>query len=215
MENDSTASGPLLFNDVYSSRWESLSPAPVPDGAAPFPFPRLPVELRLHVWQLYLQRHRMIEVDISGGTDDDEPEHSESRYYIDRNHLGRVISGGRYTLAIRGRESITTPLIFQVNREARGAALSFYHIHLPFPGWQHNKQVLYVNPKYDVVFVRPRNPPTPRPERAEPKFANLLVDFLHDAKAYDRKDQGYTHPSFLRSTVLQYPFLEPRLTSDT
>ncbi len=221
MENDLTATGPVLFNDVYTNSWEALSPAPVPDGAVFVRFPRLPVELRLHIWLLYLRRHRMIEVDISSAIDDDEPDIPESRY-TDRNHLGRVISGGRYILANRGRESIPTPLIFQVNREARGAALSFYQIHLPFPGWQHKKQVLYLNPKYDVVFVRPRDRPIPpdwiwryqRPEGPEPEFAKLLVDFLHDARAYDCKGQGYTHPSFFRSTVLWYPFPEPRLTSD-
>ncbi len=161
MENDLTATGPVLFNDVYTNSWEALSPAPVPDGAVFVRFPRLPVELRLHIWLLYLRRHRMIEVDISSAIDDDEPDIPESRY-TDRNHLGRVISGGRYILANRGRESIPTPLIFKVNREARGAALSFYQIHLPFPGWQHKKQVLYLNPKYDVVFVRPRDRQSPQ-----------------------------------------------------
>ena len=45
------------------------------------------------------------------------------------------------------------------------------------------------SPEYNVVSVRPRHPksiPLPRPQ-----FANLLVDFLHDARAYDYKDQGY------------------------
>ncbi|KAH6844720.1 hypothetical protein B0I37DRAFT_327466 [Chaetomium sp. MPI-CAGE-AT-0009] len=193
MENNSTTAVPLLYNDAYSSPWEALSPA-----ATSFPFPRLPVELRLHVWLLSLRRHRMIEVDISSGVDDSQPDNPESRYYIDRNHLGRVISGQRYTLTIRGRESKTVPLILHVNREARGAALSFYHIHLPFPGWQRRKQVLYLNPKYDVILVRPRDPPAP-PDwnwmnpRPKPEFANLLVDFLHDTRAYDHKDQGVAH----------------------
>ncbi|KAK3291058.1 uncharacterized protein B0H64DRAFT_349857 [Chaetomium fimeti] len=213
MENNTTTPGPLLFNDVYSSRWEALSPAL---GTAFFPFRRLPVELRLHVWLLSLQRYRMIEVDISSRTDDGVANSLESRCYIDPNHLGRVISGGGYTLALRGHESKTTPLILQVNREARGAALSFYQIHLPFPKWQYREQVLYLNPKYDVVFVRPRRPKTPpgwnsMNPRPEPKFANLLVDLLHDARAYDYKDQGVAHLALDRD---YFSFLVDRFTGE-
>jgi hypothetical protein len=143
MENNLTTAVPLLFNDVYSSPWEALSPAP--SKAESFPFPRLPAELRLHVWLLYLRWHRMIEIDIYGCPENKKPDSPSFRHYIDRNHLGRVISGGRYIVTIRGHESKTTPLILKVNREARGAALRFYRVHLPFSGLQQRKQVLYLN----------------------------------------------------------------------
>ena len=94
-------------------------------------------------------------------------------------------------MSIRGRgcyASALSPLLW-VNSEARQATLSFYQIHLPFPG-KYKDQVLYLNPEYDVVHVRPR-----RTERTDvdhgPAIGTLLVDFLHDAKAYDYKGQGY------------------------
>ena len=191
-ENSPTAPNHMLFNDVYSSRVEAASPAA--GGGVWAPFPRLPAELRLHVWLLHLQRHRMIELDICGAAD--EPGDPGPRYYTDRNHLGRIISGGPYALAFRGRGPFTqraaVPVssLFRVNREAREVALGFYHIRLPFPRLQLDAQVLYLNPAYDVVSVRTRSPKHPT-SWDHPEFASLLVDFLHDARAYDEKDQGY------------------------
>ncbi|KAL2146622.1 hypothetical protein VTI28DRAFT_3121 [Corynascus sepedonium] len=180
---------PLLFNDVYFSRWEEpMSPSP-PIWA---PFPRLPAELRLRIWLLLLQQHRMIEVDLHPTTGN-----NGTPQYADRNHLGRIVSGRSrsYTSRLRGRGSYAaslTPLLC-VSREARAAALSFYHIHLPLGGGQ----VLYLNPEYDVVYVRPRAPKPinrlPPETDPDPEFGAILVDFLHDARAYDYKDQGVSH----------------------
>ncbi|KAH6641879.1 hypothetical protein F5144DRAFT_482231 [Chaetomium tenue] len=175
---------PMLFNDVHFSHCEAVSPVPC------FPawplFSRLPVELRLHIWTLHLQRHRMIELDIFPA--DDDP-----HCYTDRNDLGRLVSGRRYTFSVRGRGRSFAPpfsLLLQVNREARMVALNFYHIHLPFPGRQYKEQILYINADYDVVYVRPRQ----RRSRDHPQgCADLLVDFLHDARAYDNKGQGVAH----------------------
>lgn len=208
MENSPTTPDHMLFNDVYSSRLEAASPAP--RGGVWAPFPRLPVELRLHVWLLHLQRHRMIELDICGAAADDAGD-SGPRYYTDRNHLGRIISGGPYALAFRGRgpwaqrTSLPVSLLFWVNREARGVALSFYHIHLPFPRRQDGEQVLYLNPEYDVVSVRTRHVNWSI-RVPHPNFANLLVDFLHDARAYDYKNEGYKFIFFF--------FLKTRLTDN-
>lgn len=147
---------PKLFNDVRISRWEP--PGPCGDTTWP-PFSRLPIELRLHLWLSYLRRHRMIEVDICDTSYPDDA--SQSRYYYtNRNHLGKIVSGRGYTLSIRGRRCHATPLslspLLWVNNEARRAALSFYHVHLPFPGPRpYGEQVLYLNPEYGVVYVRP------------------------------------------------------------
>lgn len=178
----------MLFNDVHFSHQEAASPAPS------FPtwplFPRLPAELRLHIWTLHLQRHRMIELNI-------DPADEDPDCYTRRNHLGQIVSGRRYTFTVRGRKPSFAPLLsllMQVNREARRAVLGFYRIHLPFPGRQPNEQVLYLNPDYDVVYARPREPEA----GSYAGFATLLVDFLHDVRAYDYKDQGY------RSVLLSY-----------
>ncbi|KAL2014984.1 hypothetical protein VTK56DRAFT_6634 [Thermocarpiscus australiensis] len=186
---------PRLFNDVYSSR---CAP-PAPCNATWAPFPRLPIELRLQIWLFYLQRHRMIEVDICSPADEDDTTYPgdvcQSRYYNDHNHLGKVVSGRGYTLNIRGRGSYAASLspLLWVNNEARRTALSFYHVHLPFPRL-HGERVLYLNSEYDVVYVRPRQPEgVPFVHDRFPRHATILVDFLHDVKAYDNKDQGVAH----------------------
>lgn len=181
--NNSTP--PMLFNDVF------FRPAPCDNpGSTWAPFPRLPPELRLDIWLLYLRQHRMIEVDLRPAATDDP---DARQIYTDRNHLGRIVSGRRYTFSIRGPGPYTAFLscILRVNHEAREAARSFYHIHLPL----HAGGVFYLSPEYDVVFVRPRDPMAALRRSADSHpyfgFETIFVDFLHDARAYDYKDQGY------------------------
>ncbi|KAH6636525.1 hypothetical protein F5144DRAFT_182956 [Chaetomium tenue] len=179
---------PLLFNDVYFSRCEEpVSPSP----SIWAPFPRLPAELRLRIWLLPLQQHRMIEVDLHPTAGD-----NDTSQYADRNQLGRIVSGRSqsYTSRLRGRGSYAASLapLLRVSREARAAALSFYHIHLPLG----SGQVLYLSSEYDVVYVRPRRPKpihTPPETDPDPEFGAILVDFLHDARAHDYKDHGVRH----------------------
>ncbi len=128
----------------------------------------------------------MIEIDLgpTGDYDDDD-----ARRYTDRNHLGRIISGGRYAFRLRGgRRSYAASLtsLLHVNHEARGAARSFYHVQLPLGAGQ----VLYLSPEYDVVYVRPWEPKSTPPGIDLP-LAAVLVDFLHDARAFDYKDRGH------------------------
>ncbi|KAK4100560.1 hypothetical protein N658DRAFT_516620 [Parathielavia hyrcaniae] len=163
---------PQLFNDVGRSRYLR----PRPHGRR---FPASHPNCVCASGCFHLQQHRMIEVNLHPTAgDNDIPQ------YADRNHLGRIVSGRSrgYTSRLRGHGSY--------DREARAAALSFYHIHLPLS----TGQVLYLSPEYVVVYVRPR-PPKPikqPPERdPDPEFGVILVDFLHDARAYDYKDQGY------------------------
>jgi hypothetical protein len=59
----------------------------------------------------------------------------------------------------------------------------------------HAGGVFYLSPEYDVVFVRPRDPMAALRRSADSHpyfgFETIFVDFLHDARAYDYKDQGY------------------------
>ena len=194
---DATSQPLRLFNDVYFSR---AATPPSYDTWAPFS--RLPAELRLHIWLLFLGRYRMINLGIHVAEDEnataypgDTADGVRSQYYINRNHLDKIVSGRGYTLVIRGRgyAASLNPLLW-VNNEARQATLSFYRVHLPFPR-QDGEQVLYLNPEYDVFCVRPEFrpktlPPSPEP-RPQPPPRTLLADFLHDVKAYDPKNQGY------------------------
>lgn len=131
-----------LYDDVY------FKPLPTSESWALFPL--LLPELRLRVWQLFLQRYRMIELDILPDDGDDDP---QSHYYFSRDDLGNVVSGRGYLLIIkdRGYAASLSPLL-HVNSEARHAALNFYRIRLPFP--RHNgKNVLCLNPEHDVLYT--------------------------------------------------------------
>jgi hypothetical protein len=183
---DNTASV-RIFNDVYLSR----TTPPTTDNGRWTLFSCLPAELRLHIWLLFLQECRFIELQVSIDVDED----GQSRSYTDRNSLDRVVSGRDYTLELigtdgRGYAAPLSPLLW-VNHEARQTTLSFYRVHLPFPRYDAD-QVLYLNPEYDVLYV------SPHIARAEPPMLlsqysglNPLPDFLHDVRAHDPRDQGY------------------------
>ncbi|KAK3306715.1 uncharacterized protein B0T15DRAFT_492244 [Chaetomium strumarium] len=205
---------PLLYNDVFTTRWASTSPGNGKTDAATWaPFSRLPIELRLHIWLLGLQQHRMIELDIHSPANENATTYpgdaSQSRYYTRRNSLGNIVSGRGYALRLSGGTShypvsLVSPLL-SVNHEARRAALSFYHVRLPFPGPHMTKEgrILYLNAEYDVICVGPRQPDF-FPDDYEgyyPRVATVLVDFLHDVKAHDPKGQGVAHLA-LRSDYL-------------
>ncbi|KAK4033117.1 hypothetical protein C8A01DRAFT_19911 [Parachaetomium inaequale] len=193
-----------LFNNVYSSR-----AAPLPTGAVSdvwAPFCRLPAELRRLVWLLFLRRHRMIDVTLGlepatvereKGTPypGDLSEGAKPRYYTHRNHLGNVVSSRGYTVAIEGDRFAAwlSPLLW-VNSEARETALDFYRVRLPAPR-RHPGRLLYLNPEYDVLYVRPCSkseflPAPDIPQHRDPRPLAVLVDFICDIRAYDPKDQG-------------------------
>ena len=182
-----------LFNDVYFQRWDPPAPRHVTPWA---PFARLPHELRHYVWLACLRRHRMIELDICGTPEDPDAAvhpNNHSQPYSDCNSLGNIVSGGDYVMSwssrCQGPTGGYSPLLW-VSREARQAALSFYRVQLPFFGLQRD-QVLYLNPDYDVVSIRPSWDTDWY--YVDPHV--MLVDFLHDVRAYDRKGQGYVYGS--------------------
>lgn len=170
-----------LYNDVHFKPW-----LPYPSDSWD-PFPRLPVELRLRIWQLFLERHhRMVCLTV-----DCLPGNAPSQYYLGRNHLGRIVSGRDYTLRIHGKDNAATPSpLLRVNREARQVALDFYHVQLPFPRPDAEK-VLYLNAKYDVLHLQLSDESISTPVHSwELDPGTTWVDLLHDLRAYDRKDKG-------------------------
>ena len=186
-----------LFNDLYFSR---AAAAPGPADLTWAPFPRLPPELRLHIWLLFLRRNRMIEVGIRPDADEVGgvyPGDVEGKppFYSARNRLGNRVSGRGYTLVLKGDQGFAAALnpLLWVSSEARQAALGFYRVHLPFPG-RHGEQLLYFNPDYDVLYAWPayvyRTYTATTPFLPIPNGATLLVDLLCDMRAYDPKDQG-------------------------
>lgn len=51
--------------------------------------------------------------------------------------------------------------------------------------------MLYLNPKYDVLYVRPEFQPPQSDIQPKPRAATVIVDFLHDIRAHDPRDQRY------------------------
>ncbi|KAK3309865.1 uncharacterized protein B0T15DRAFT_375087, partial [Chaetomium strumarium] len=156
-------------------------------------FPRLPAELRLRIWYLSLKRQRMIKVAVWTEWTEDwakSSDQSKSRYFMARNHLGKLVSGGSYSTQILhpNRPALFSPLLW-VTCESRQAALGFYRVHLPTSiqgrsscGNKTEELVLYFNPEHDIVDIEDWS-----------LSGAGLVDFLHDARAYDRKGRGVTH----------------------
>ena len=184
-----------LFNDLHFAPTASS-----PVNRVWAPFPRLPVELRLQIWLVFLRRHRMIEVGIRPDKNEDGDTYPGeiplmSRFYARHNHLGKRVSDRGYTLVFKGGQGFATALnpLLWVNSEARQTALGFYRVHLPFPG-REGDQLLYLNPEYDVLYAWPayvyRTYTHDTPFVSMPNAATLLVDLLCDLRAYDPRDRG-------------------------
>jgi hypothetical protein len=149
--NDGTADQvPRLYNDVYFNR-ASLSVS-----FDTFPqFKRFPPELRLHVWGLFLARHRNITMSVA------QPMGKlRLRSYETHNHLEKLTSGCDYAIVRLhpARAALFSPLL-SVNSESRQATLEFYRVHLPahfpnrYPLEDGKEGVLYLNPDYDLLDV--------------------------------------------------------------
>lgn len=129
---DKDAASLKLFNDLYFSQSTSTLAF---DIFALFPW--LPVERRLDIWLLFLQQYRMIDLDVAIHEQVDD-----TVYYTNLNRLGNIVSARGYTLSLSGRGyALSLSPLLRVNRETRQAALSFYRVHLPFPG-KGSKRVL-------------------------------------------------------------------------
>ena len=133
--------------------------------------------------------------DEDNTTDSNASRSPRSPYYTQHNRLGNLISGGNYMLILDNFKhiaSLRSPL-FQVNSEARQLALEFYRVHLPFPQ-KDSDHILYLNPDYDVLYIWPtfgENHPMLTPRSVRP--VAVLIDFLHDVRAYDPDGKGFVN----------------------
>ncbi|KAK4241411.1 hypothetical protein C8A03DRAFT_30387 [Achaetomium macrosporum] len=136
------------------------------------PFPHLTVELRLQIWELFLQRRRGIDIYVYPGTGDHRgTPPGDPRDDTYRDPLGEVIGvrGYRlhvarywYTEASPAPRSPNNPplpwswtrpsyppalnVLRQVSREARQTAFEFYRVHLPYARpHRGDHRVLYLN----------------------------------------------------------------------
>jgi len=177
-------------------------------------FPKLPTELRLHIWKLSVTKQRLVEIELHCVDDDLPPADSRSRAEAlpaATNALGKALSNGRYIAVVRNSIQLHSKLL-RVNREARQAALEFCRIHIPcillstrdllnhlkagdrgYPDQsvaQTPPQPLYLNPEHDILFLK-----------AHPPAQQTLVSFIHDLCAYDPRGTGLLRVAFERNTI--------------
>lgn len=143
-------------------------------------FSSLPKELRLQIWEEAVPRERLIRVHLSIRQESLDG-HPAPRY-LERNDLGKPISGPRYRATAEGHQ--LNSKFLRVNREARDAALAFYRVHLPFFLWSPDTYrmvatTLYLNPEHDILHLG-----------ADAPVKDTLIDFFWDMKAYDPKGVG-------------------------
>ncbi|KAH8156565.1 hypothetical protein CIB48_g11682 [Xylaria polymorpha] len=170
-----------IINSVYreASKQHLQIINPVYREAYSFPlFSLLPTELRLDIWQLSLQRSRLIGIELAHRNSQDELQ-DEELLYRTRNDTRRVISGEHYSITANGSQLLSK--LLRVSSEARQAALQFYRVHLPchfeFDGRQGHGTLLF-NPEFDILHIQLR------------QDTHYFADFLHDLRAYDPQDVG-------------------------
>ncbi|KAK8002986.1 hypothetical protein PG989_002705 [Apiospora arundinis] len=150
-------------------------------------FPRLPPEIRVKIFQSFLERHRIIQVRLSlsspnagsGETGDGVPP------YTTHNELGNLVSGDTYRIC--ASKYLAPSELFFVNHEARDVARRFYRVKVPcylyptqgsiFPFPKPDTTFLY-NPEFDILHIQYFS------------TLQLLVDFVHDVRAHDCKGVG-------------------------
>ena len=142
-------------------------------------FSSLPKELRLQIWEEAVPRERLIRVylRVLEEMQDDPPPR-----YLEKNHLGKPISGPRYEAMAEGNQ--LNSKFLRVNKESRDVALAFYRVHIPFSlrmprTGAAEKTTLYLNPENDVLHID-----------ADAPVKETLIDFFWDMKAYDPKGVG-------------------------
>ncbi|KAJ8057953.1 hypothetical protein OCU04_013127 [Sclerotinia nivalis] len=170
-----------LFNDVHFASPKQNEPLSKTGSFHQFSI--LPKEIRLRIWSLALQpRRRFIPIRINLTTvDQTEIHHKQSRLYSTRNHMGNIISGSYYELAINESDANhTISPVFSTTKESRWAALDHFRIRLPLAGDSHirvspDDDVLFFHTTYDICDI------------------NMLAAIFHDIRAYDPKYQGLMH----------------------
>lgn len=144
-------------------------------------FPCLPKELRLQIWELAIPAERLIRVSLKPhGGRRRELAAAEPRY-LQKNALGRPISGGRYRAVVEGTKLHSKFL--RATSEARHAALAFYRVRVPVcltgPRRTDMSATLYLNPEHDMLHIEADDP-----------VQETLLDFFWDLRAYDPRGVG-------------------------
>ncbi|ORY02676.1 hypothetical protein BCR34DRAFT_591847 [Clohesyomyces aquaticus] len=139
-------------------------------------FPRLPPELRLRIWELSVQKHRLLEAQITSKFHDTKnPPYST---------LDELFSDRKYIILVRGIQLHSK--LLRVSRESRKEALRFYRVHIPcylhkarsVRGYK--RSILYFNPEYDYMHVILNG-----------STSHDFIDLIHDLKSQDPRGVGF------------------------
>ncbi|UPK95945.1 hypothetical protein LCI18_006880 [Fusarium solani-melongenae] len=143
-------------------------------------FAKLPTELRFKIWKHSLEHPRILKV-----------------------HLRQ-----NYRPVVEGYQTLSK--LLRVNKDARGAALSFYRVHIPCwltKGASRSDDLvsgtIYFNPEYDFLHVK--------------QESMDMIDFFYDLKfKYDPQHIGIRNLAFCRRTLGNNPCrLAPLPASNT
>jgi hypothetical protein len=178
-----------IFNDGYYTK--------VP-GQSQFPsFCRLPVDLRLRIWEECLASSRLINLELYQDNDSDTAE----ALYSTQNSLGQTVSSYSYKVVFQDDDfgsSRSRHALLWVDREANQIFHAHYRVRFPLGlDKNDNTRNLLYNPEYDTLHIQLR---TGIPAAA-------LVAFMHDTVAYDPNGVGIAHLAM--SLPNEMAFLSP------
>jgi hypothetical protein len=159
-------------------------------------FPKLPLELREHIWMLSLPEHRLIKVTVAAADQvydstyhsrNDRSNDTNPAPYESKNELENIVSGANYRLHL-GSTITHSPLLF-VNHEANAAVHRTYRVRIPMTQRVPNADAprLRFCPERDTILIAV--------EREEDTA--YFADFVHDAMAYDPEKKGILHMAIM------------------
>ncbi|RSL73087.1 hypothetical protein CEP53_000870 [Fusarium sp. AF-6] len=165
-------------------------------GLKEFPlFSKLPAELRLKIWKHSLEHHRILRVHLR----------YPSAFDLKLAHDGQTKPASHqsqtYRPVVEGYQMLSK--LLRVNKEARGAALSFYRVHLPCwltKGASRSDDLvsgtIYFNPEYDFLHIK--------------QESMDMMDFFYDLKfKYDPQHIGIRNLALCRRTLDNHGRLAP------
>jgi hypothetical protein len=159
-------------------------------------FPKLPLELREHIWMLSLPEHRLIKVTVAAADQiydstyhsrDDRSNDTNPAPYESKNELENIVSGANYRLHL-GSTITHSPLLY-VNHEANAAVHRTYRVRIPITQRVPHADAsrLQICPERDTILVAV--------EREEDTA--YFADFVHDTMAYDPEKKGILHMAIM------------------
>jgi len=144
-------------------------------------FSQLPLDLRLKIWTVYLQRHRFLRIDILSSQPDSCFRATRSTTSNNEN----VACDQEYCIFLQN--SPPPCALSRVCHEAAQASREFYRVrllcHLHNSKEQHNRKgFALLNPEWDILDIHPRS--------FDDESTLNLIRFLHYLRSRDPRNRG-------------------------